>query len=100
MLTIGSLVTLFLLAHYWAAAGVIMAIAFFGMLTSTQAVLNQLSLFLVVAVLLDTFVVRILLVPPMMRLLGEANYWPRYAKHSRLTKANDVTDVETLSAST
>eukprot|EP00656_Telonema_subtile_P033016 TRINITY_DN3639_c0_g1_i2.p1 TRINITY_DN3639_c0_g1~~TRINITY_DN3639_c0_g1_i2.p1 ORF type:complete len:882 (-),score=193.02 TRINITY_DN3639_c0_g1_i2:78-2723(-) len=60
------------------AAGIIMAIAFCGMLLSIQPVLNQLSLFLVVAVLIDTFVVRILLVPPMMRLMGEANYWPRY----------------------
>jgi len=68
------------------AAGIIMAIAFAGMLASSQSVLNQLSLFLVVAVLLDTFVVRILLVPPMMRLLGKANYWPRYVKTNCCSK--------------
>merc|ERR1711907_440536 len=45
------------------AAGIIMAIAFCGMLFSVQPVLNELALFLIVAVLIDTFVVRTLLVP-------------------------------------
>ena len=59
-----------------AAAGIIMAIAFFGLLLSNQASMNQLSFFLVVAVLFDTFVVRLFLVPAMMGILGKANWWP------------------------
>lgn len=40
------------------AAGLVMAVAFVGLLFSGEPVLNQLSYFLVMAVLLDTFVVR------------------------------------------
>lgn len=44
------------------AAGIIMAIAFFGLLLSNQASMNQLSFFLVIAVLFDTFIVSTILV--------------------------------------
>ncbi len=40
------------------AAGLVMAVAFVGLLFSSMPVLNQLSFFLVLAVLLDTFVIR------------------------------------------
>jgi predicted RND superfamily exporter protein len=43
--------------HIITAAGVIMAIAFSGLLLSTEAVLNQLAFLLVFAVLVDTFIV-------------------------------------------
>lgn len=58
------------------AAGLIMAIAFFGLMLSKQPVLNQLSFFMVFAVLFDTFIVRTILVPACMSLLGELNWWP------------------------
>lgn len=58
------------------AAGCIMAIAFVGLLFSEIEGLNQLSFFLVIAVLLDTFVVRSILVPNMMLVLGKLNWWP------------------------
>lgn len=61
-----------------AAAGIIMAIAFFGLLLSSQASMNQLSFFLVVAVLFDTFVVRLFFVPAMMGILGKANWYPMH----------------------
>lgn len=58
------------------AAGGIMAVAFFGLLFSKVALLNQMSFFLVFAVLLDTLVVRTMLVPAIMVLLRKANWWP------------------------
>jgi RND superfamily putative drug exporter len=58
------------------AAGAIMFFAFAGLLLSSNAALNQLSFFLCVSVLADCFVVRTLLVPSLMMLLGETNWWP------------------------
>ena len=80
------------------AAGIIMAIAFFGLLLSDQvtapyrlaltlrlltvvlagqASMNQLSFFLVIAVLFDTFVVSLFLIPAMMGILGSLNWFPK-----------------------
>ncbi len=53
-----------------------MAIAFVGLLFSDEPILNQLSFFLVFAVLFDTLVVRSILVPALMALLGKWNWWP------------------------
>eukprot|EP01063_Lacrimia_lanifica_P010961 TRINITY_DN1772_c0_g2_i1.p1 TRINITY_DN1772_c0_g2~~TRINITY_DN1772_c0_g2_i1.p1 ORF type:complete len:958 (+),score=300.73 TRINITY_DN1772_c0_g2_i1:60-2933(+) len=58
------------------AAGVIMAIAFSGLFFSAEPYMHQLSFFMVFAVLFDTFVVRTLMVPALMGLLGEYNWWP------------------------
>eukprot|EP00755_Sulcionema_specki_P024091 Sspe_Gene.80441::Locus_50807_Transcript_1_1_Confidence_1.000_Length_2804::g.80441::m.80441/K06994/K06994; putative drug exporter of the RND superfamily len=58
------------------AAGVIMAIAFSGLLFSQEPFMHQLSFFMVFAVLFDTFVVRSVLVPACMGILGEWNWWP------------------------
>ena len=63
--------------HVITAAGVIMAIAFAGLLFSAEPVLNQISFFMVAAVLLDTLIVRTILVPALMVVLGPANWWPR-----------------------
>lgn len=57
-------------------AGAIMAIAFVGLLFSGEPILNQLSFFLVFSVLFDTLVVRSILVPAMMTMLGRWNWWP------------------------
>ena len=59
------------------AAGVVMAVAFFGLLMSGIPILNLMGFLLVVAVLFDTFVVRALVVPSMMSLFGRWNWWPR-----------------------
>eukprot|EP00756_Hemistasia_phaeocysticola_P011159 Hpha_TRINITY_DN15094_c1_g1::TRINITY_DN15094_c1_g1_i1::g.123724::m.123724/K06994/K06994; putative drug exporter of the RND superfamily len=58
------------------AAGVIMAIAFSGLLLSKEPVMNQLAFYMVFAVLFDTFIVRPVLVPATMSLLFELNWWP------------------------
>jgi len=57
-------------------AGVVMAIAFSGLMLSKQHILQQLGFFLSISVLLDTFVIRMLLVPALLHLLGNANWWP------------------------
>ena len=58
------------------AAGGIMAVAFFGLLFSKVPLLNQMSFFLVFAVLLDTLVIRTMVVPAIMVMLGKINWWP------------------------
>lgn len=89
------------------AAGIIMAIAFFGLVLACTSLgmrggsavrvacltavltrhvgaaittLNQFGFYLVFAVLFDTFVVRSLLVPAMMGLLQDANWWPGFTQ--------------------
>ena len=58
-------------------AGVVMSIAFSGLLISKQHILQQLGFFLSISVLLDTFIVRMLLVPTILHLFGNMNWWPR-----------------------
>jgi len=58
------------------AAGVIMFIAFAGLMLSEEMVLNQYGFMLSFAVLADTFVVRTLVVPAIMSLAGPVNWWP------------------------
>jgi uncharacterized membrane protein YdfJ with MMPL/SSD domain len=58
------------------AAGIIMAIAFLGLMFASMLVINELSVFLVFAVLYDTFIVRSLLSPAMMSLLGRYAWYP------------------------
>ena len=50
---------------------------FTGLLMNTTPVLNQMAAALVFSVLLDTFVVRTLLLPAAMFSLGRYNWWPR-----------------------
>mmetsp|Transcript_71789 Transcript_71789/g.185174 ORF Transcript_71789/g.185174 Transcript_71789/m.185174 type:complete len:875 (-) Transcript_71789:107-2731(-) len=59
------------------AAGLIMAISFAGLMFSETAMLNQSCVMLVSAVLVDTFLVRSLIVPAVMGALGRLNWWPR-----------------------
>jgi uncharacterized membrane protein YdfJ with MMPL/SSD domain len=58
------------------AAGVIMAIAFGGLLMSKMMMLNQFGFFLCLAVLIDTFIIRTMMVPALLRLAGPVNWWP------------------------
>lgn len=59
------------------AAGVIMAVAFGGLMFSSSPVLYQWSFLLTSAVLLDTFVIRTLIVPIVMGWTGKYSWWPR-----------------------
>jgi len=58
------------------AAGLIMAIAFAGLLFSSTLVVNGLAFYMVAAVLYDTLIVRCLLTPAAMGLLDRFNWWP------------------------
>jgi uncharacterized membrane protein YdfJ with MMPL/SSD domain len=58
------------------AAGVIMAIAFGALLLSETPALNEIGFFLSFSVLFDTFVMRSLVVPAMMAILGRWAWWP------------------------
>lgn len=58
-------------------AGLIMALAFSGMFFSNKLLHQQFALLLVTSVILDTFVVRTVLVPALMLSAGEWNWWPR-----------------------
>lgn len=57
--------------------GIIMAVAFSGLFLSEELILNQVAFFLVTAVLLDTFVIRTVLVPILMGFAGKHAWWPR-----------------------
>ena len=58
-------------------AGIIMAVAFSGLIMSSVVVLNQFGVLLCVSVILDTFVIRTILLPAIMMIAGEWNWWPR-----------------------
>lgn len=57
------------------AAAVLVAVVFLAIGTSGISVVRLLGLGLALAVLVDAFVIRLLLVPSAMLLLGEANWW-------------------------
>ncbi len=71
-------------------AGVIMAIAFSGMLFSSTMIMNEFGFILTLAVLIDTFIIRTILVPAIMSLASKWNWWPR--KLPEPTK--DLEDIE------
>ncbi|MGZ3588888.1 MAG: MMPL family transporter [Candidatus Limnocylindrales bacterium] len=58
------------------SAGVILAGTFLAMVASPLTVLYQVGVTVAVGVLIDTFVVRSLLVPAITTLLGDAAWWP------------------------
>ncbi|MHA1414887.1 MAG: MMPL family transporter [Candidatus Heimdallarchaeaceae archaeon] len=59
------------------AAGIIMAIAFSGLLISSEMILNQVGFILCISVLVDTFFIRTILVPAIMSLAQKWNWWPK-----------------------
>jgi len=58
------------------SAGVILAGTFLAMIASPLTILFQVGVTVAVGVLIDTFVVRSLLVPAITMLLGDAAWWP------------------------
>lgn len=57
------------------AAATVMAIAFLAIIASQVQSMRMLGTGLAITVLLDAFVIRTVLVPAFMRLLGRANWW-------------------------
>lgn len=75
------------------AAAILLAIALGAFVTSGMVFLKELGLGAAVAVLLDAFVVRALLVPSLMKLLGAANWWsprPLRRLHERVGPATGL----------
>jgi len=68
--------------HVITCAGLMMAIAFGGMLLSDVPGMRQASFIFTLGVLIDTFVVRTIVTPALTAPLGEANWWPRQFKES------------------
>jgi uncharacterized membrane protein YdfJ with MMPL/SSD domain len=66
------------------AAGVIMALAFGSLLLSSNPVLHQWSFIVTTAVLVDTFVVRTMVVPILTGLTGKHCWWPRRLPEGRI----------------
>jgi RND superfamily putative drug exporter len=69
------------------AAAILLAVALGAFLTSDVVFLQQLGLGAAAAVLLDAFIVRTLLVPSLMALLGRWNWWsprPLQRLHARI----------------
>merc|ERR1712032_882377 len=57
-------------------AGIIMTVAFAALMLSQITVLNQFGFLLVSVSIIDTFMVRAVLVPALMLVIGEKNWWP------------------------
>lgn len=58
-------------------AGIICALAFLGMVVNTNTFLNQFGFVMILGILLDTFVVRVVLVPALLSLGGSwVNFYP------------------------
>jgi len=83
------------------AAAVLLAIALGAFVTSGMVFLKELGLGAAAAVLLDAFVVRALLVPSLMKLLGSANWWspkPLRRLHGRVGPALGAAEAESSPA--
>lgn len=57
-------------------AGLIMVVTFGSMMLSSQTIIVQAGFFLAFGALVDTFIVRVMLVPSLMLLLRQYNWWP------------------------
>lgn len=57
------------------AAGTIMAVVFAGFASSTMAIAASIAFGLVVGVIADVFIVRLILMPALLALLGDAAWW-------------------------
>jgi len=81
------------------AAASIMVVVFGSFVTSDARVMKLLGLGLAVAVALDAFVIRVVLMPALMRLLGRANWWmplwlDRLVPHLDIDGTDSITPAE------
>mmetsp|Transcript_65724 Transcript_65724/g.171076 ORF Transcript_65724/g.171076 Transcript_65724/m.171076 type:complete len:924 (-) Transcript_65724:276-3047(-) len=67
------------------SAGMIMALTFIAELLGSVPVTNQMGFILVFSIVVDTFVVRTILVPAMLSLAPAANFWPSRMPLARFT---------------
>ena len=75
------------------AAALLFAVAIGAFATSQIVFIKELGIGAAVAVLIDATIIRALLVPSLMRLLGSANWWaprPLRRLHDRIGPRDDV----------
>jgi RND superfamily putative drug exporter len=80
-------------------AAAIMAAVFFGFATARSVIIQAVGIGIGLAVVIDATIVRALLVPATMRLMGRWNWWapaPLVSLHRRLGLAERNTDAEPL----
>ena len=82
--------------HIITYAGVIMAIAFAGLLFSDLLMLKQFGFILSFSVLVDTFVIRTLLNPAIINLSNELTWWPRKLPILYESEALEFTDSQQI----
>ena len=81
------------------AAALLFAVAIGAFTTSKLVFIKELGLGTALAVLIDAFVIRALLVPSLMELLGEWNWWaPAPLRRLRARTAADRSPVQTQPA--
>ena len=66
------------------AAGLIMILVFFSFVLGGQRVIAEFGVGLGIAVLIDAFIIRTILVPALMHLIGDANWWLPAAMEAKL----------------
>src|SRR5882757_356490 len=79
------------------AAALLMTVSFAALITSQVSFVKMLGLGLAIAVLVDATVVRMLLLPALMRLLGRLNWWapaPLTRLHQRIGLAEEPDRME------
>ncbi len=78
------------------SAGVLLASVFAVLGVLPLVALAQIGLVVCIGVLLDTLLVRTMLVPSLAHLLGEAFWWPRRTQYSRGTSSSNYVDPVTV----
>ena len=75
-------------------AGIIMVLAFGSLVLSSQELLQQAGFLLGFSVLLDTFVVRSVIVPSLLFLLDERAWWPASYGEPKLSATDADLDLD------
>ena len=58
------------------SAGLIFAASMFGLMAGSISIMTQVGLIIGIGLLLDTFIVRTIVVPTIATLVGRASWWP------------------------
>jgi RND superfamily putative drug exporter len=64
------------------AAAAIMVVVFAALIPDDQVMIKVPGVGMVAAILVDATVIRLMLVPAVMHLLGSGNWWPSRARHT------------------
>ncbi|HEX4226777.1 MAG TPA: MMPL family transporter [Pseudonocardiaceae bacterium] len=79
------------------SAALLLAVVFAGLIASKVSIIKMAGLGIVLAVLMDAIVIRSLLVPALMSMMGKANWWaPRFLRrlHTKVRLSEDYEDLD------